>query len=899
MSTELTSADTFDLPERLSYRAKRLVLGPPLVSGKLHEEKLSKKAALGVLSSDCISSSAYGTEEMLIFLLAVFGLTGFNILLPMTAVVIVVLFVMTLLYREVVTVYTRAGGSYVVARENFGPKIAQIASVALLIDYIVTVAVQSAAGVAAITSLIPSLAAYSTKLSVFVVLVLAFGNLRGVREAGKAFALPTYLFVGSAGLVVVVGVVRAIFGDLPRYGHESGMIPVVNEHHAILSGIAIFYLLKAFANGGASLTGLEAISNGVSAFKRPEGVNARRTLSIMSVMLGSLVLGISFLAFKTHATPYASGTPTVISQVAKAAFGSAWYGHLGYVLVQVATALILITGANTPFTGFPFLASFIAEDSFLPRQLTRRGHRLAFSNGIIVLTVAALALLLGVGAHVDKLIPFYAIGVFTGFSMAGFGMAKYHRTHRGPNWRRGNVISLLGGVVSAAVVVIFAVTKFTEGAWLVILLFPVLWLTLMRLNRQYRREARALELVTAAVGVDPTRAHYARHVVLVFVDRLDLALLRALRYAGSLRPTDLRAIHLSLDNTASAELERQWVEHGLGDRVPLQVVECADRRLIRGAGEIALDTVIQERAEVTALLPRRTFPSLSQRLLHDRTADRIAEALSRIPARRGDDRPLRHDPRRGGGGEARTGPTPGGDPRDAAAELGRAAGRDRAGVADPLRRRRPSDQRRAGPPAGHRRGASARRPGRYGCRPGPRGPHLRRDRRTAAAVPGTNHDPRDRPRRGRPRPWTGRRVRRSPGAGQSALRADRRARPRARRLHNDRVIDIEAGDFDRMVGEALDGIPPKLGKLMRNVAVTVDHDGGPRGLLGLYQGVPLTSRTSHYSMALPDRITIYRKAICRICNTEDEVIAEVRRVVVHEVGHHFGITDERLHELGW
>jgi amino acid transporter len=373
---------------------------------------------------------------MLIVLLGVFGMTGFHILMPLTAVVLGLLLLTTLCYREVVTVYTRAGGSYVVARENFGPKVAQMASVALLIDYIVTVAVQAAAGTAAITSLVPALSNYTMEITVGVVLLLAYGNLRGVREAGKAFAFPTYFFVTMAGSVVVVGLVRELLGDLPVQLHQEGMIAVTDKHHAILSGMAIFVLLKAFANGGASLTGLEAISNSVSAFKRPEGINARKTLSVMSVLLGALVLGISFLAWRTHATPYEKGTPTVISQVAKDAFGTAWYGHIGFVLVQVATALILYTGANTPFTGFPFLASFIAEDSFLPRQMTRRGHRLAFSNGIIVLTVAALALLLGVGAHADKLIAFYAIGVFTGFTMAGLGMSKYYRTHRPAGWRR-------------------------------------------------------------------------------------------------------------------------------------------------------------------------------------------------------------------------------------------------------------------------------------------------------------------------------------------------------------------------------------------------------------------------------------------------------------------------------
>jgi amino acid transporter len=623
---------TAALPERLSYRLKRTVLGPPLVTEQLHEERLSKKAALGVLSSDMISSAAYGSEEMLLILLAVFGLSGFHILLPMTAVVIVVLIIMTLLYREVVMVYTRAGGSYVVARENFGPKIAQIAAVALLIDYIVTVAVQTAAGTAAITSLVPALAPYNLEFTVGIVLLLAYGNLRGVREAGKAFAFPTYFFVSTAGLVVVVGIIREIFGDLPRYGHEAGMIPIVNEHHSILSGLAIFYLLKAFANGGASLTGLEAISNSVSALKPPEGPNARRVLTIMATLLGSLVLGISYLAYETHATPYDTGTPTVISQVAKAAFGTAWYGHLGFVLVQLATALILYTGANTPFTGFPFLASFIAEDSFLPRQMTRRGHRLAFSNGIIVLTVAALALLLGVGAHVDKLIPFYAIGVFTGFTMAGFGMAKHYTTRREPGWRGKVAVSVIGGSVSLLVVLIFAVVKFSEGAWLVVVLFPVLWLILTRLNTQYRDEARALDLVTTAGGDGQTKMqHYPRHVVLVLVDRLDLAVIRALRYAGSLRPTDIRAVHLMIDSQAAHELEQDWISRGLGDRVPLELVECPDRRLVRGASQVALRTVIGDRAEVTVLLPRRTFRRLSQRILHDRTADRIAEAVGRIP----------------------------------------------------------------------------------------------------------------------------------------------------------------------------------------------------------------------------------------------------------------------------
>jgi amino acid transporter/DNA/RNA endonuclease YhcR with UshA esterase domain len=621
-----------DLPESRGYRTKSALLGRPLVSEAAGEEKLTKKAALGVLSSDCISSSAYGSEQMLISLLAVFGLAGFQILMPLTAVVLALLILMTLSYREVVTVYTKAGGSYVVARENFGPRVAQIASVALLIDYVVTVAVQVAAGTAAITSAVPSLDRYALGISVGVVLVLTYGNLRGVREAGKAFAAPTYLFIGAAGSVIVVGLVRALLGKLPVYSTDpnvrEGLAPLHDRHLSLLSVLAIFYLAQAFANGGSSLTGLEAISNGVSAFRKPAGRNARTTLSTMSVILGSLVLGISFLAWRTHAAPFADGTPTVISQVAQAAFGTGLFGHVAFIVVQAATALILYTGANTPFTGFPFLASFIAEDSFLPRQLTRRGHRLAFSNGIIVLTVLALALLLAVGSNVNRLVPFYAIGVFTGFTMAGLGMAKYHRLHQEPGWRRRRAINATAGVVSALVVLIFAIVKFTEGAWLVVLLFPLLWFTLVRLNLRYRREARALELATAASGSRPP--NYPRHTVVVMVDRLDLAVLRALRYAGSLNPADLRAVHVTTDPSDSAHLQQEWVSHGLSESVPLTLVDCPDRRLIRAAIEMAHGLVVNNRSEVTVLLPRRTYRGIAGRLLHDRTADRIAAAVGKL-----------------------------------------------------------------------------------------------------------------------------------------------------------------------------------------------------------------------------------------------------------------------------
>ncbi|HEX7535722.1 MAG TPA: APC family permease, partial [Dermatophilaceae bacterium] len=381
-----------DLPEQPGYRLKRRVLGPPLTTDQLQHETLSKKLALGVLSSDCISSSAYGSEQILLILIPTFGLAAYTLLLPVTLIVLVVLVLVTLCYRQVVMLYTKAGGSYVVARENFGPVVAQVAAVALMIDYIVTVAVQSAAGTNAVTSAIPWLVPYSLEITVAVVLILFYGNLRGLREAGRAFAFPTYFFVASMAVVIIGGLVRELLGDLPHYDPASapGAWPL-GHGASLLSFGAIYILMKSFANGGSSLTGLEAISNGVSTFRSPRGRNARTTLVVMSAILGTLVAGVSWLAHATHAVAYETGSPTVISQVAKAVLGDSVAGHVGFLLVQLATTLILYTGANTPFNGFPFLANFVAADGFLPRWLTKRGHRLAFSNGIVVLTVSSLA----------------------------------------------------------------------------------------------------------------------------------------------------------------------------------------------------------------------------------------------------------------------------------------------------------------------------------------------------------------------------------------------------------------------------------------------------------------------------------------------------------------------------
>ncbi|MGB6454599.1 MAG: APC family permease, partial [Streptosporangiaceae bacterium] len=620
-----------DLAEGLGYALKSRLLGKPLINEQLGEQRLSKPIALGVLSPDGISSSAYGTEEILIELLkGGLAVTAFTVLLPITGVVLFVMALVVLSYREVVMVYTRAGGSYAVARENFGPRVAQIAAVALMIDYVVTVAVQIAAGTAAVASAWHWLGASTTRLtvaSILVVLLMLYGNLRGIREAGKSFAVPTYLFSIVTILMIVVGLIKEATVGLPLYHPGPGAVTGAPNHNGLITAGLIFVLLRAFANGGSSLTGIEAVSNAVSAFRPPEGRNARRVLVIEGLILGSLVAGISWIAHVTHATPYSGGVPTVISQEAHLVFGYGAVGGILFIVVQAATALILYTGGNTSFNGFPFLASFVAEDAFLPRWLTKRGHRLSFSNGIVVLAVLSIALLAAVGANVNSLVPFYAIGVFTAFTMAGLGMAKLHYTTREAGWRYKLVINFSAGVTSLVVVLIFAVVKFGEGAWLVILLFIFGVPALIILNRQYRLEARVLEGIGQRGPPEPPT--YARRSVYVFLDDYDLAGIAALRYARSLRPTALRAVHFVIDNVQADKLRRDWMRASPG--IPLDFVDCPDRRLATAAASLVGAEAALPGVGVTAILPRRSYAPFVGRLLHDRTADKMASAISRIP----------------------------------------------------------------------------------------------------------------------------------------------------------------------------------------------------------------------------------------------------------------------------
>ena len=614
-------------PDGPGYRLKRKLLGKPMHSEQLEHERLGKPTALAVFASDNLSSSAYATEEILHVLVPAVGLGAFALVMPITAAILVVLGLLIISYRETIKEYPSAGGAYLVTRDNFGIVPAQLAGAALLIGYILTVAVSVAAGSAALTSTVDSLAPYRVPLSLFFIAIIAFGNLRGVRESGRIFATPTFFFMANMGVLLVLGIARYLAGDLPELGVElDGMVEFGDEGTGLLLGASAFVMAKAFASGGAAVTGVEAISNGVPAFRRPEWRNARQTLVIMGSGLAIMFLGLSFLASRIEVAPFEDGTPTVLAQIGEAVYGNSGLGEVGSNVLNVATMLILVLAANTGFADFPRLANLQAGDSFLPRQLTRRGHRLVFSNGIIALAGAAAVLVVVTGAEVTRLIPLYAISVFTGFTLSQAGMTKHHLRKRERGFVRGIVANGVGAVLSGAIVLIVIVTRFKD-AWVILPLMPAVVFILLRLNRQYERERVALETDVPAAA---TASILHRHVVLVFVDRLDLAAARAIQYARTLTPDELRAVHFVVDDEAGERLAGDWRRLGLS-RVPLDLVACPDRRLTSAAVELVAHELSDGDTEVSVLLPDRKYNGLWHRILHDRTADSIQAAVSKLP----------------------------------------------------------------------------------------------------------------------------------------------------------------------------------------------------------------------------------------------------------------------------
>jgi len=627
--TPLASLGSYQVPEKLSYRLKNFLLGRPLITEELATERLGKPTALAILSSDVMSSSAYATEASLGVLVPAVGIAAYHLIVPISLLVIVVLAFVTASYLEVIRAFPKAGGAYIVARETFGLWLAQIAAASLFIDYTLTVAVSIASGVDALASAIPALVPYITPIAVVFVIVIAYGNLRGIREAGRTFALPTFLFIGSMLLMIAVGTVRALFFHIHRYAiHAPGAFPAGTPGGGLLLGASLFIVLKSFASGGTALTGTEAISNGVSVFRDPQVHNARVTLIWMSIILGTLFLGVSGLAAVTHAVPYLSGAPTVLSQVARAAFGSSPLGRALSVFLDITTMGILTLAANTSFTGFPLLASFAAADGLLPRRFRERGHRLVYSTAIIVVAAVAIVLLVADNANINALISLYAIGVFTGFTIAGAGMVRYHLRTRERNWRRRAMINGSSSVLSAIVDIVFIVTKFTSGAWLVVVVVPLLVLLFTRFRRRFERESEALaEGVAAACATPLARTH----VVLLFVDRVDLATARAVQYAKLLLPEVLRAVHLVVDAAEADRLRAEWEHSGLGN-LELEFVECPDRRIRRAAAQVVLDAIASgDDVEVSAIIPHRVYGRILGPLLHDQSGLQLSQVISELP----------------------------------------------------------------------------------------------------------------------------------------------------------------------------------------------------------------------------------------------------------------------------
>ena len=610
------------LKDPLAYRIKNLLLGKPINRHSLHEQRLSKKNAYGVLSSDCISSSAYGGEQILVALIPAFGLAAFTIFTPIIGIILIMLLIITFTYKDVINTYTKTGGAYVVARENFGKVISQIAAIELIFGYILTVAIQTAAGVAAIISAIPELTEYKVLLTVTVIALLTYINLRGIKDAGLVFVIPSYLFIIAMFTVFLFGLYRNFTGNLPTYPTDSeGLLPL-GEPQGLLSLAAILLILKAFANGSASLTGLEAISDSVALFKEPEHNNARKTLMLMSATLATLIIGIAWLAHKVVAIPYQEGTPTVISLVAQAALGDNLFGQGFYYFVQAATTFILFAGANTCFNAFPNMVNIVANDGFLPKQLTKRGHRLAFSNGIIFISSFAVILVIASNASITTLAAIYALAVFIGFALTGFGMAKRNRGNKGKFY-----LHLSTGVIAITTVILLSALKFADGTWIVVIGTPLIAFIMLRFNQRYAQENQALILSSK----DSRATSITRHDVTVLIDRIDIATVGAIRYARSLKPRSINAVHFVIDDRRAEELSLGWKNNPAFSDISLELIDCPDRRLVNSVVDYAQSVTQAGDVELTLLLPRRAYSKFLGRLLHDQTAESIAGPISQIP----------------------------------------------------------------------------------------------------------------------------------------------------------------------------------------------------------------------------------------------------------------------------
>jgi amino acid transporter len=615
----------------VGYVARRVLVGPPLRSTAVAEERMGRLLSLAVLSPDALSSVAYGPEAMMAILVLA-GSSELKLSLPIAAVLVVLMVSVGLGYRQVIRAYPHGGGSYIVASDALGASWGLIAGAGLILDYIVTVSVSVAAGVAAITSALPSLSPAIVPIGLVVIALLVFGNLRGVRAAGALFAAPTYMFILAIALIVIVGLVKS-------GAHGFHAVAPVPEHATEALGLLL--ILRAFASGATAMTGIEVISNAVPVFRPPEADNARQTLSVMLVLLVTMFIGVVVIAHLDGASP---GSQTVLSQIAHRSVGN---GPL-YAYVQLATTLVLLIAANSAVNGFPRLLYFMARDGYVPRTFLHMGDRLAFTAGIVVLVVPAALLYAVFSGQTEPLVPLYAIGVFVAFTMAQSAMVVHWLRHRGQGWRRGLAINLLGAVLSGVVAVIAAVTKFVAGAWIVVVLIPLIVLACRRIHRHYQRAREALIpdpeqaaiAPPAMLAPPPSRAAVARpgaerqdtpsevsHFVVVPVAALDLAALRALAYAASLSVPVL-ALHISPSDEEATRFHRYWQDWG--DHLPLEVVVSPYRATLAPLANY-IEALHRQRPEitVTVVVPELVTRRRWQRLLHNGIAPRLRKMLIR------------------------------------------------------------------------------------------------------------------------------------------------------------------------------------------------------------------------------------------------------------------------------
>jgi amino acid transporter len=534
------------------------------------------------------------------------GSAALHYSIPISLVIVGLVFILTASYRQTIYAYPSGGGAYVVAKSNLGESPGLVAAAALLIDYVLTVAVSVAAGIAAITSAVPALREHRVALGLTAIVILTWGNLRGVRESGKIFAVPTYLFVGGVGLVIMVGLGRALFGIPVEYPLPS--VPAVD-------GVTLFLLLRAFSSGCTALTGIEAISNGVPAFREPVSKNAATTMTWMAVMLASLFLGLTILAYLYGLVPRED--ETLISQVARISLG----GGVFYYFIQAATAMILILAANTSYNGFPRLASILAQDSFLPHQMRQQGDRLAFSNGILILGLCAAVLLVIFRGDTHALIPLYAIGVFLSFTLSQAGMVRHWQDHKQPGWRKALAINLTGAVATGVATVVLALTKFTHGAWVVIFLIPVLILMFRKIQWHYRIADWQLSLDMYDRPKLPPP-----NIMLIPISGVNRAVVMALDYARQCAAQDLRAMYVDLDQAETLRVKEQWEKWGTS--TPLVILPSPYRSFLAPLLQY-IESVRKDHPGgwVTVVLPEVIPAKFWQNLLHNQRALLIKAAL--------------------------------------------------------------------------------------------------------------------------------------------------------------------------------------------------------------------------------------------------------------------------------